>query len=42
MMAGAEGKRRLDFDADAIDGNSGAIMRAMNDEAAGRDGLQSG
>ena len=42
VMAGAEGQRRFDLDADAIDGNAGAVMGAVHDEAAGGDGSQSG
>ena len=41
-MAGAESQRRLDLDADAVDRNAGAVMRAVNDEAAGGDGSQPG
>ena len=37
VMAGAEGERRLDLDADAVGGNAGAIVRAVHDEAAGGD-----
>ena len=35
MMTGAESKRRLDFDADAVCRNTGAIVCAVNDEPAG-------
>ena len=42
VMAGAEGERRLDLDADAVGRDAGAIMRAVHDEAAGRDRRQSG
>ena len=41
-MAGAEGERRFDFDADAVDRNAGAVVRAVDDEAAGGDRPQSG
>src|SRR5471032_2883265 len=41
-MAGAECGRRLDLDADAMAGHAGAVVRAMHDEAAGLDRLQSG
>ena len=41
-MAGAERQRRLDLDADAVRRNAGAIMRAVNDEAAGVDRLEPG
>jgi len=41
-MAAAEGERGLDFDADAIDGNAPAIMRAMHDKAADGDRRKSG
>ena len=40
MMAGAEGERGLDLDADAMRGNLVAVMRAVNDEAAGIDGFE--
>ena len=39
-MAGAEGERGLDLDADALRGNPVAVMRAVNDEAAGLDRLE--
>ena len=39
-MSGAEGQRRLDLDADAVEGNAGAVVRAVHDEAAGADRLQ--
>ena len=42
VMAGAEGERRLDLDADAVGRNAGAVMGAVHDEAAGRDRLQPG
>ncbi len=42
VMAGAEGERSLDFDADPVDGNFCAIVRAMNDKAAGLDRLEPG
>ena len=42
VMAGAEGERGLDLDADAIARHGDAIVRAVNDEAAGRDRLQPG
>ena len=42
VMAGAEGERRLDLDADAVGRHAGAVMRAVHDEAAGRDRRQSG
>ena len=42
VMAGAEGQRRLDLDADAIERHAGAIMGAVHDEAPGRDRRQSG
>ena len=40
VMAGAEGERRLDLDADPAWRDAGAIVRAVHDEAAGRDRLQ--
>ena len=36
-MAGAEGKRRLDLDADAVQRHARPVMGAMNEEAAGLD-----
>ena len=41
-MAGAEGERGFDLDADAVDRNAGAVVRAVHDKAAGRDRLQPG
>ena len=41
-MAGAEGERGLDLDADAVDRNAVAIVRAMHDEAPGGDRLEPG
>jgi hypothetical protein len=40
-MAGAEGERGLDLDADAVGRNAGTVVRAVYDKAAGRDRLQS-
>ena len=42
VMAGAEGQRRFDLDADAVERDAGAVMGAVHDEAAGGDGSQSG
>ena len=42
VMAGAEGQRRFDLDADAVVRDAGAVMGAVHDEAAGGDGRQSG
>ena len=42
VMTGAERQRRFDLDADVVRRHAAAIMRAVNDEAAGGDGLQSG
>ena len=42
VMAGAEGERGLDFDADAVGGMPAAVVRAVHDKAAGRDRLESG
>ena len=42
VMAGAEGQRRLDFDADAVWRHRITIMGAVDDEAAGADWLQPG
>ena len=39
-MAGAEGERGFDFDADAVWRNAGAVVCAVHDEAAGRNGLE--
>src|ERR1043166_7250456 len=39
-MAGAEGERGLDLDADAVGWNSDAVMRAMHGEAPRDDRLQ--
>ncbi len=39
MMAGAEGERGFDLDADAVDRDPGSVVRAVDDEAAGRDRL---
>ena len=39
VMAGAEGKRRLDLDADAVRRNPRAVVRAMHREPAGLDRL---
>ena len=41
-MAGAEGERRFDLDADAAGRDAGAIVRAMHDEASGPHGRQAG
>ncbi len=41
-MAGAEGERGLDLDADAVRRDAGAVVRAVHDEAAGRDRLEPG
>ncbi len=41
-MAGAERERRFDLDADAVDRNASAVVRAMDDEAARGDGRESG
>ena len=41
-MAGAEGERRLDLDADVIRAPPAPIMRAMHQHAAGADRGQSG
>jgi hypothetical protein len=40
VMAGAEGERGLDLDADPMRRNAVPIMRAMDDEAAGLDGFE--
>ena len=42
VMAGAEGERRLDLDADPVDRDAGAVVRAVDDETAGRDRLEPG
>jgi len=42
VVAGAEGERRLDFDADAVWWNAAAVVRPVNDETAGRDRRQAG
>ena len=39
VMAGAEGGRGLDLDADAMAGHAGAVVRAVHDEAPGGDRL---
>ncbi len=36
MVAGAERQRRLDLDGELVGGDVLAVMRAMDDEAAGR------
>ena len=41
VMPGAEGERRLDLDADVVCAKARAVMRAMHENAAGADGLQS-
>jgi hypothetical protein len=40
VMAGTEGKRRLDLDADAVWRNPAAVMRAMDEETARLDGCE--
>jgi hypothetical protein len=40
VMAGAEGERGLDLDADAVARNAGAVVRSMDQKAAGRDRLE--
>ena len=40
VMAGTEGERGLDLDADAVRFNAGAVVRAVHDKSAGRDRLQ--
>ncbi len=40
VMPGAEGERRLDLDADAVGRHPRAVVRAMQEEAAGFDRLQ--
>ena len=42
VVAGAEGERRLDLDADVVGPDAGAVMRAVHDEAAGPHRLQAG
>ena len=42
MVAGAEGKRRLDLDADVVGLDVGAVMRAMHHEAAGAHRFEAG
>ena len=42
VMAGAEGERRLDLDADPVDRNAGAVVGAVHDKTAGRDRRQAG
>ena len=42
VMAGAEGERGLDLDADPVGRHAPAIMRAVHDEAAGGDRLEPG
>ena len=39
-MAGAEGERGFDLDPDAVRRDAGAVVRPVDDEAAGRDRLQ--
>jgi hypothetical protein len=41
VVAGAEGQRRLDLDADAVGSNARAVMRAVHHEASGLDRGQS-
>ena len=41
-MAGAEGERRLDFDADPVDRDAGAVVGAVHDKTAGGDRRQAG
>ncbi len=41
-MAGTEGERRFDFDADAVRRNTGAVVGAVHDEPAGLDRLKPG
>ena len=41
-MAGAEGKRRLDLDADLVWPDAGAVMRAMHGKTPGLDGGEAG
>jgi hypothetical protein len=40
VMTGPKGKRRLDFDPDPVRRDTGAVMRAMDGKAPGRDGLE--
>ena len=42
VMAGAEGERGLDLDAQRVDRHRGAVMRAVHDEAAGAHRLEAG
>ena len=42
VMAGAEGERRLDLDADAVGWNARAVVRPVHQEAPGRDRLEPG
>ena len=42
VMAGAEGKRRLDFDADPVWRDAGTVMRAMHGETPGLDRGETG
>ena len=42
MVAGAEGERCLDLDADAVERNAGAVVGAVNDKSPGLDRLQPG
>ena len=42
VMAGAEGERRLDLDADAVERNAAAVVRAVHRKTAGRDRLKPG
>ena len=42
VMAGAEGKPRLDLDPDVVYADAGAIMGAMNEKTPGPHGLQAG
>src|SRR6185437_8352 len=42
VMAGAEGEASLDLDADVAQGHPVAIMRAVDEEAAGSDRLEPG
>ena len=39
-MAGAEGERGLDLDADPVSGDAMTVVRAVHQEAAGLDRLQ--
>ena len=42
MVTGAEGERRFDLDADAVERNAAAVMGAVHDETAGLDRPQTG